>query len=88
MQSHQLLIEEIHVSQHCTATQTRFVMLPVLFIFGCDNDDDNDNNDPQLQSSYVRVAHLSPDAPAVDVWVDGNIVLEDVAYNGVSSYLN
>ena len=63
------------------------LMLPVLFIFGCDNDDDNDNNDPQLQSSYVRVAHLSPDAPAVDVWVDGNIVLEDVAYNGVSSYL-
>jgi len=63
------------------------LMLPVLFIFGCDNEDDNNDIDPQLQSSFVRVLHLSPDAPAVDVWVDGNIVLEDVAYNGASPYL-
>jgi len=63
------------------------LMLPVLFIFGCDKEDDNNDNQPQTQSSYVRVAHLSPDAPAVDVWVDGEMVLEDVSYAGISSFL-
>jgi hypothetical protein len=37
----------------------------------------------------VRVAHLSPDAPNVDVYVDGKPVteLQNVAYGTVSSYL-
>ncbi|WP_265112496.1 DUF4397 domain-containing protein [Halosolutus halophilus] len=35
----------------------------------------------------VRVAHFSPDAPNVDVYVDGNRVLADVAYGDVSPYL-
>lgn len=35
----------------------------------------------------VRVAHLSPDAPNVDVYVDGGLVLEDVPYLAVSDYL-
>lgn len=35
----------------------------------------------------VRVAHLSPDAPNVDVLVDGDAVLEDVAFGAVSDYL-
>ena len=38
-------------------------------------------------SAYVRVAHLSPDAPNVDVYVDGSAVLEDVAFTDVSGYL-
>ena len=38
-------------------------------------------------ATLVRVAHLSPDAPAVDVWLDGGIVLSDVPYKTVSSYL-
>jgi hypothetical protein len=36
---------------------------------------------------FVRVAHLSPDAPAVDVYVDGTKVLSDVPYKTVSNYL-
>ena len=36
--------------------------------------------------TLVRVAHLSPDAPAVDVWVDGEVVLSDVPYKAVSDY--
>ena len=63
------------------------LLLPVVLIFGCDKEEDNNDNQPQLQSSYVRVAHLAPDAPAVDVWVDGEMVLEDVSYEGISSYL-
>lgn len=63
------------------------LLIPVLFIFGCDKDDDNNDPQPQVASSFVRVAHLSPDAPAVDVWVDGDLVLEDVTYEGLSSFL-
>ncbi len=36
----------------------------------------------------LRVAHLSPDAPNVDIWIDGNRVLTDVPYLAVSDYLN
>jgi hypothetical protein len=35
----------------------------------------------------LRVAHLSPDAPAVDIWVNGAVVLEDVPFKAVSDYL-
>ncbi len=35
----------------------------------------------------MRVVHASPDAPNVDVWVDGEIVLTDVPFTAVSDYL-
>jgi hypothetical protein len=38
-------------------------------------------------TAMVRVAHVSPDAPNVDVTVDGTTVLENVAFGAVSSYL-
>ena len=38
-------------------------------------------------ATLVRVAHLSPDAPAVDIWLDGGVVLNDVPYKTVSNYL-
>jgi hypothetical protein len=37
--------------------------------------------------AYVRVVHASPDAPNVDVWVDGERVLSDVPFTAVSDYL-
>ena len=37
--------------------------------------------------AMLRVAHLSPDAPNVDVAVDGDTVLEDVPFGAVSDYL-
>jgi hypothetical protein len=37
--------------------------------------------------AFVRVVHASPDAPNVDVWVDGEIVLTDVPFTAVSDYL-
>jgi Domain of unknown function (DUF4397) len=37
--------------------------------------------------AMVRAAHLIPDAPAVDVLVNGNVVLKDVPYKAVSDYL-
>ena len=41
----------------------------------------------QNDMTQIRVAHLSPDAPNVDVWVDGSVALEDVPYEAVSDYL-
>ena len=38
-------------------------------------------------TANVRVSHMSPDAPNVDVYVDGSAVLEDVAFGTTSSYL-
>lgn len=37
--------------------------------------------------AMVRVVHASPDAPNVDVWVDGETVLTDVPFTAVSDYL-
>ncbi|WJV28303.1 DUF4397 domain-containing protein [Rossellomorea sp. AcN35-11] len=39
------------------------------------------------QPSYVRILHAVPDAPNVDVYVNGNRVLRDVAFKDVSDYL-
>ncbi|MBN1443301.1 MAG: DUF4397 domain-containing protein [Planctomycetes bacterium] len=36
----------------------------------------------------LRVAHLSPDAPAVDIWVDGAVALSGVEFGAVSGYLS
>jgi hypothetical protein len=41
----------------------------------------------QGSAAMVRVAHFSPDAPAVDVYVDGDKVLSGVRYPTVSKYL-
>lgn len=44
--------------------------------------DDSDND-----YSYLRVLHASPDAPAVDVLVDGETVLPNVSFQQGSGYL-
>lgn len=41
----------------------------------------------QPMGAAVRIAHFSPDAPNVDVYVGGNRVLADVPYGAVSPYL-
>jgi len=40
-----------------------------------------------LADARIRVAHASPDAPAVDVWVDGTLALEGLAFEDISDYL-
>jgi Domain of unknown function (DUF4397) len=42
-----------------------------------------------VANANLRVAHLSPDAPKVDVWLDGKVVpaLTNVPFKTVSSYL-
>jgi len=49
--------------------------------------DDQNGADDGDDDANVRVAHASPDAPDVDVFVDDEKVLEDVEYTDVSGYL-
>jgi hypothetical protein len=56
------------------------VLLSVL-ITACGGGDDS-------SPARLRVLHASPDAPNVDVYVDGTKVLNNVPYPTVSSYLN
>jgi LPXTG-motif cell wall-anchored protein len=39
-------------------------------------------------NANVRVVHASPDAPAVDVWLDGNKALSNVPFFTASNYLD
>lgn len=43
--------------------------------------------DDGSDAARVRVLHASPDAPAVDVFVDGEAVLEGVTFTTLSGYL-
>ncbi|MGS0763796.1 DUF4397 domain-containing protein [Syntrophomonas curvata] len=38
-------------------------------------------------NSFIRFLHVSPGAPAVDVYADENLVFQNVAYNEISEYL-
>jgi hypothetical protein len=42
---------------------------------------------PADEPAQVRVAHASPDAPAVDVYINGDAVLTDIEFFTVSDYL-
>ncbi|MHC3437618.1 DUF4397 domain-containing protein [Natrialbaceae archaeon A-gly3] len=48
---------------------------------------DDHEEDERPGVARIRAAHLSPDAPNVDVYVDGELALENAAYRDVSEYL-
>jgi len=55
---------------------------------GMDEEGADDTEDGSEEAdAALRVAHLSPDAPNVDVYVAGDPVLEDVPFRAVSDYL-
>ncbi len=39
-------------------------------------------------NTQVRIGHYSPDAPAVNVLVDGDSILQDVSFGEISDYLS
>lgn len=63
------------------------LLIGAISFAGCNDDDDNMVGMSSNGVAFVRVGHLSPDAPAVDVWVDGNVVLQDVPFRAFSAYL-
>lgn len=61
------------------------LLLAAATLSGACSDDDSSGPDGQAR---VRVVHASPDAPAVDVLVDGGVVLNGVPYLAASEYLD
>jgi hypothetical protein len=55
---------------------------------GCSDDDDNGTN-PTEQTALVRAVHASPDAPAVDIYVEGSStpIATNVAYGAATGYV-
>lgn len=67
----------------------KYVMLLIaitamLFLTSCD-DDDNNSTDPD-GSTQVRVIHASYDAPAVDILIEDEDDIENLAYGSSSGY--
>ncbi|WP_132059895.1 DUF4397 domain-containing protein [Halorussus amylolyticus] len=50
-------------------------------------DEDDEQETTTEADANVRVAHMSPDAPDVDVQVDNETVLQNVGFSDVSDYL-
>ena len=70
--------------------RTLLLSIAAVALLGACDDDDNPTSGggtAPTEKAQVRVAHLSPDAPTVDVWVDGALTLEDVDYKDFSGYL-
>lgn len=48
----------------------------------------DDNTAPDAGQARIRAAHFSPDAPAVDVYANGTLAIEDLSYLDASTYLS
>lgn len=57
-----------------------------LSVTACSDDDDSSVNPVPDAGSKLRVIHMSYDAPAVDVWVDGSKAVSNLAYGMSSGY--
>lgn len=57
-----------------------------LALTACSDDEDSPTA-PSNGTAQVRVAHLSPDAPAVDVYVNGSRAVSGAAFKDVTGYL-
>ncbi len=71
-------------------TSKFLVICSMLMLAACDNDDDDNVQavqPPPVATLKVQVLHGSPDAPAVNVLVDGAEVLSDVDYKTGSGQL-
>jgi hypothetical protein len=43
---------------------------------------------PANPMSFIRILHASPDAPAVDIYANGNAIAEGLAYKQLTDYLS
>lgn len=44
-----------------------------------------DNKDPS--KAYLRFVHLSPDAPAVDFYIDDKLIFKNIAFEDITNYI-
>lgn len=59
----------------------------VTYAAAVDSNQLTDQHGDSQNTSYLRVVHASPDAPAVDVHVENETVLSNVSFGTVSDYL-
>jgi hypothetical protein len=75
-----------YISTDAAATQNSFTRRDLEGTPGYASDDVLP--DSHVDGAHVRVAHLVPDAPAVDVYVDESEILSGVEFRDVSPYLS
>ena len=63
------------------------VLAVPFFAAACSDDDDAVTGPGEVGIAQVRVVHLSPDAPAVDVAVNGEVAVAGAAYLDATGYL-
>jgi hypothetical protein len=56
------------------------VITALIAFTGCGSSDSSNENNTTAEKAHVRVLHASPDAPAVNVMVNGSAALEGVDY--------
>lgn len=42
----------------------------------------------QSETAMVRIVHASPDAPAVDIWINGEVAVENLAFGDATEYVS
>ena len=79
-----------------TITRGRLSMLPVLLalplllgVAACSDDDDDSGTKPMIGETSLRALHLSPDAPAVDIFLNngGTAAVSDLSFQEGTPYL-
>lgn len=58
-------------------------------LVACSDDDDDNGMNPQPETAQIRAVHASPDAPAVDIYVEGDNtpIATNVAYGAATGYV-
>lgn len=64
-----------------SVTKATLTLIAISLLGACDIlDDDNDSDNSAQATAKLQVIHASPDAPAVNVYADGSLLLEDFDY--------
>lgn len=61
-------------------------VLSTLVLSGCDIFDDDDDDVVVPEPALLRVLHASPDAPTVNILVDGAVLIADTDYKGGTGF--
>lgn len=75
------------MSNHLRFTLPAMAILATFSLAGCGSDD-NDNPLAPTPQARVMAVHASPDAPAVDLLVDGAVAGNGLAFPNNTAYLN
>ena len=71
-----------------TLMMLMMLALGAFALAGCSDDDDDNPMTPDMgNGAMLRVVHASPDAPAVDVWVNGGLVFENAPFEGITDFV-